>query len=186
MNEKKDVFAIRKLIASLKSDDKAERLETVNILMEIGEPAVEALIDTLKDKDSRMREKAAGALGKLKNARAVEPLIDALSDRSPDVRFAAAWALGQIKDARSVSRLCSVLKDQEARVRFNVLCALREIKRPRAVEFIIPVLKDEDELVREKAEEVLFEITGRGFGSDYHKWMQWWEENKANLEAAGD
>jgi len=66
---------------------------------------VKGLIKALGyEKDSRVRRDAAGALGKIGDARAVEPLIAALKDEDKDVRTAAARVLGQIRDARAVGR----------------------------------------------------------------------------------
>ena len=65
--------------------------------MKIGEPAVEPLIEALKDKDQDVRWEAALALGNIGDERAVEPLIEALKDEDEDVREAAGEALEKIK-----------------------------------------------------------------------------------------
>ena len=56
----------------------SRRDSTIESLVKIGEPAVEPLINALKDKDSFVRWKATGALVKIGDERAVEPLINAL------------------------------------------------------------------------------------------------------------
>jgi len=65
-------------------------------LVKIGEPAVEPLIQALKDGYSHVREGAAKALGEIGDIRAVEPLIQALKDEDSDVRKIAAEALGKM------------------------------------------------------------------------------------------
>ncbi|MEM4359193.1 MAG: HEAT repeat domain-containing protein, partial [Candidatus Bilamarchaeaceae archaeon] len=62
----------------------------------IGEPAVPALIDALKDKNEDVRYGAAIALGKIGDARAVPALIDSLNDKGWIVREGAAKVLGRI------------------------------------------------------------------------------------------
>jgi len=58
---------------------------------------VELLCAALRDEDSDMREAAAGALGKIGDARAVEPLCAALRNKREDVRQAAAEALKKLE-----------------------------------------------------------------------------------------
>ena len=102
------------------------RDSAIESLVEIGEPAVEPLIQALKDEDSFVREGAAEALGKIGDKRAVEPLINALKDEDRDVREAAAEALGEIGDKRAVEPLIHVL--DYARVRQDkVVTALEKI-----------------------------------------------------------
>jgi HEAT repeat protein len=103
-------------------------------------------------KDSSVRKRAAGALGKIGwkpekgeaealyliaqrkwdecvkiGARAVEPLIAALKDGEPDMRKAAAGALAKIGDARAVEPLIAALKDGEPDVRKAAVGALGKI-----------------------------------------------------------
>lgn len=59
----------------------------------LGEHAVAPLLLALKSSQSHMREAAAMALGKLKDARGELPLADCLSDKNKAVRRAAAKAL---------------------------------------------------------------------------------------------
>ena len=81
------------------------QIDALVALGKIGTPAVEPLIEGLKDKDSNVRMGVAEALGKIKDVRAVEPLIGSLKDPEPGVCEKAAIALGEIKDARAVEPL---------------------------------------------------------------------------------
>ncbi len=65
-------------------------------LIQVGRPAVPALIEALKDKEKTGRWRAAEALGDIGDDRAVEPLIAGLKDEEPWVRWWAANALGKI------------------------------------------------------------------------------------------
>lgn len=62
-------------------------------LARLGKPAVDPLIEGLKDDDKKVRQKAAAALGNIGDERAAEPLADALKDKEEDVRKAAQAAL---------------------------------------------------------------------------------------------
>jgi HEAT repeat protein len=65
--------------------------------VEVGAPAVEPLIATLKDVDAGVRKAAAEVLGKIGDVRAVEPLITAIKDSARSVRQADIGTL--IKDS---------------------------------------------------------------------------------------
>ncbi|MFX0163468.1 MAG: HEAT repeat domain-containing protein, partial [Candidatus Hodarchaeota archaeon] len=64
----------------------------------IGEPAVEPLIQALKEKDRYVRKEAAFALGEIADARAVEPLIQSLKDEDLGVQKEATDALEKIRE----------------------------------------------------------------------------------------
>jgi len=66
-------------------------------LVRLGRPAVGPLIKVLKDKETRVREKAARALGEIGDVAAVGPLTESLEDTESIVRKAAEEALDRIK-----------------------------------------------------------------------------------------
>lgn len=90
-------------------------------------PAVEPLIEDLRDKSWQFRWYAAEALGGIKDPGAVEPLITALRDKNVYVRAMAAWALGEIKDPRAVGPLMTAMKDEIKDVRRQASLALGKI-----------------------------------------------------------
>jgi HEAT repeat protein len=136
-------------------------------ILKIGSPAFRQAIASLKDRNSDVRERAAGALGKIgllvKDAalrlRAIDPLIAVLEDASTSVRKAAAGSLGrigaQLQDAehraRIVTLLIAVLKDREKDVRQIAVLALGWMADSRAVEPLIAALRDVNKDVRDAA-----------------------------------
>jgi HEAT repeat protein len=70
-------------------------------LKEIGEPAVEALIQALKDEDSNVRRSSAWALREIGDARAIEPLSGFERHAERELREAAKEALKKIKAKKS-------------------------------------------------------------------------------------
>ena len=66
-------------------------------LIEIGKPAVEPLIQALKDNNSTVRRRAASALGEIRDARAAESLAQALEDEDKEVRKRAKKALRRLR-----------------------------------------------------------------------------------------
>jgi HEAT repeat protein len=147
-------FGIKPLICALRKGD----LYAKDVLIEIGKPAVEPLIEILNDENPDVRSKVVYILGKIKDPRAVEPLIEALKDKDSGVRWVAATALGRLRDPRAVEPLVEALKDENRRVRAEAAEVLGELKDLRAVEPLIEALKDKEGYVRAKAAEVLGKI----------------------------
>lgn len=100
---------INGLIKALRSQDMSA--PTIKTLIGIGEQGVEALINSLRDRDSKIRASAATAFEIIKDVRAIEPLIDLLKDSSSDVRYSAAWSLCIIGDKNGIKRSIPILEE---------------------------------------------------------------------------
>ena len=140
---------IIKLIKDLESDNVSNvRLESLNTLIKIGEPAVEPLIIALGDNDGGIRSWATDALGIIGDKRAVEHLISNLKgDKS--ARFSSARALGKISDKRAVEPLIEAFKNEKViQILLSVVGALTMIGDKRAVEPLIEGLGADAEAVR--------------------------------------
>lgn len=116
---------------------------------------VKGLMKALEHRDSGVRMRAAGTLGRIGDEKAVEPLIQALKDKDSGVRLAAGVALGKIGEP-AVEPLTQALKDKSSHVRNGSaralgMMALEKIKDARAVEPLIQTLMDEDKDVRSSA-----------------------------------
>jgi len=111
MEAKGDVKGLIKALRTNKYVKGGYRREAAAALLRIGAPAVEPLIQALKDKDPVIRFGAADALGGIGDRRAVGPLIEALNDEDDAVRAWAALGLGKIGDERAVEPLTEALKD---------------------------------------------------------------------------
>jgi HEAT repeat protein len=93
-----DARAVEPLIRALKGPLGGRAAEP---LKEIGEPAVGALIQVLKYKDSNVRRNAAWTLGEIGDARAIEPLSELERHAERELREAAKEALKKIKAKKS-------------------------------------------------------------------------------------
>ena len=71
---------IDSLIKNLSSENENIRINSENTLVKIGKPAVEPLIEVLKDKENPARVSAAKILGKIGDGSAIKPLIDCLTE----------------------------------------------------------------------------------------------------------
>ncbi|MFZ3169413.1 MAG: HEAT repeat domain-containing protein [Candidatus Methanoperedens sp.] len=96
-------------------------------LVKLGTPAVEPLIQALRDKDWDTRKKVTWALGEIGDKRAVEPLIQALNDKDWGGQKEAVLALGKIDDERAVEPLIQALKDEYKYTRREAAWALGKI-----------------------------------------------------------
>ena len=108
---------------------------------DLGDDPVPSLIAKLGDVNSKVRWKAAWALGHLGDARAVDPLIASLDFSRPYVsgedaftlNMVAAWALGRLKDPRAVEPLIRALSNACDDFVWIAAWALGEIGDPRAI-----------------------------------------------------
>ena len=122
--------------ASVKDADGYVRKEAYNALQrstvggnKVDSRSSDPIIGALKDEDQGVRNRAAEALGHLKNATAVDPLIEVLrNDENRDVRQMAAWALGEIDDVRAIDPLnYASVKDSDGYVRGEAKKALGKL-----------------------------------------------------------
>jgi len=100
-------------------------------LGEIGELALEPLIQRLGDENWMVNVATAEALVKIGEL-AVEPLIEKIRDEDWRVRWVIAWALGEIGDERALPRLREVAGTDESEwVRGFARLAIERIKEGR-------------------------------------------------------
>ncbi len=145
--------SVPKLIRKLRKDS-SDSWEAATALAEIGTPAVQPLIEALKDPNYGVRESAAYALGEIKDPSAIAPLIEVLEDEHEHVRYSAQEALVEI-GTQAVERLNTCLKDGDSHIRKEVAYILGQIKDIRSAEPLLVALKDTSEDVRKEVIESL-------------------------------
>lgn len=90
------------LVASLEDRSWFDQINTATALVRIGTPAVEPLIGALSHENSRIRKKAAEALGRIGDERAYLPLSNLqYSDKQYRVRETAKYALKRLKEPQA-------------------------------------------------------------------------------------
>ena len=115
--EKLKPMAVKLLTKKLSSDPTTDDLAIKNILIQIGENAIEPLIKDLESKNGDLRCHAADALRDIADKRAIKPLIKALEDSEdyylrPGIHIKCAEALGLLGDERAVPSLINALDDE--------------------------------------------------------------------------
>lgn len=120
------------LITQLDTDGPRERHALEDILVRIGEPAVEPLIDALGEELERTdtlrgARMAAGILGRLDDERATPALCAAARHADWKVRSSVASALGRVGSADGVDGLVRLLADRNEIVRKSAAVAIRRM-----------------------------------------------------------
>lgn len=103
------------------------RFKAIQVLQEIGEPAIEPLLVCLKDVQIGNRIFAAEALGKSGNEFVVEPLCKALKDREPLFIQQVAVALGNLGNAQAIEPLRRLINHSSFQVRHAAIEALAKM-----------------------------------------------------------
>jgi HEAT repeat protein len=136
-----------KLLVDNPSDPKV-----VEALVDIGIPSVDALLSALKNESSFVKEKAAEALGKIRDTRSIKSLITILKDNDPNVRKASIDALVEMGNVEVVEPLISALKDRYPVVRMAAINAIAGIHDFRIVEPLIALaLEESDPIIKQAA-----------------------------------
>jgi len=123
----RDERVLDPLILQLRNDEFKD--DAIDALVALGEPAVEKLIGTLRDKDENVRKFAVLALGRIKSGEAIDPLITMLGDKDWFTRLTAAAALESIGDERGREAIKPLLKDPDMVVKMRVERILAKWKK---------------------------------------------------------
>lgn len=126
----RDERVLDPLMVQLRNDEFKD--DATSALVELGEPAVERLINALKDKDENVRKQAILGLGRIKHSDAIDPLIDMLGDKDWFTRLTAAAALEAIGDERGRLAIKPLMKDADMVVRMRVERILAKWKKQPA------------------------------------------------------
>jgi HEAT repeat protein len=118
---------------------------------------VGGLIKALRYKDSQIRQKAAHALGDIRDKKACEALLLALDDEDSYVCALSVEALGYLKDSRAVDPLVRILQrntiDTTSK---NASLAIKRIGDPPPNSILVDLLSHKSKNVREDIAELLY------------------------------
>ena len=131
--------------------------DLMNAIANMGDMAVEPLIEALKDKEGAVRKFAAGLLGRLKDPRAIDPLGMALYDTHHDVGEASAEALVNF-GVTSFEVLVEALDHPEMWIRIHSIDVLPKVDEPRVALVLLEVLKDPEREVKKHVIEAMGEL----------------------------
>lgn len=149
--------SVDELINTLKSTDVKQQKQAARDLIDIGNPAVNPLINSLKDGNWKMRWYASEILGEIRDEKAVQELIVTMGDENSGVRSKSMIALVEIGEP-SVDPLINALSNENLQIRRQAAEALGVIGSKKAVEPLTETLKDENSWVQKTAAESLGSI----------------------------
>jgi len=132
--------AVDALLPCLANESDQISSEAIDALNQIGAPAVEPLIASLKDPKSKIRGRAAEALGRIGDTRAVEPLIACLKQPGTDQPAADGQDMSNSDESDDQKKARA---DEDAQVRQKASEALGKLGPP-AVEPLMTCLDEKD------------------------------------------
>ncbi|MBI5214831.1 MAG: HEAT repeat domain-containing protein [Ignavibacteriae bacterium] len=151
------LYGASALSSMLHDNDEDVRSAAIEVCGDLKiQPTFNGVMSLLRDNNFTVRQRAALALGKYKDANAVDALVRSLQEV-----LDFDW-----------------IKEQSAQVRQSAAIALGMIGSSEAVKPLISALKDPSMDVRREATRSLVKITSNNFGGEYDAWMKWYEEQK--------
>lgn len=96
-------------------------------MIQLGEPAVDFLIETIEKGNPNLSIDAVIGLGYLGGEKAIEALIKQLQNNNADIRFSAAEALGKTNNKTAIPALIQSLSDPHWKVKGQAADSLRRI-----------------------------------------------------------
>jgi HEAT repeat protein len=111
--------------------------EAARALAKIGIPSVDALSQSLKDPNPKVRRLAAKALGQTGSMATVDPLLQAVADPDPRVRAAATIALGSLHHPVVAQKLIDAYASVPPELQPHLIFAMSQINDIIVVPFLL-------------------------------------------------
>lgn len=157
LGELRNSSTIQPLVEAMGDEEMLVRQAAAGALVEIGEPAIPSLVETLKGPGGRITPHSLWALGEIGSPDAVDAVVKAAESRSWRIRWCAAESLGDLGGKRAIATLVQALGDRDERVRNAAYLALQKIGKP-AVGSLKTALRHPDKQVRPLALKLLESI----------------------------
>jgi hypothetical protein len=116
-----------------------------DILLHLGDRALDVLINFFSDEDPDNRKFACDIVGRIQNRKSIPYIVLLLDDDNINVVASAIEALGNLKDNTSVYKLCEMY-DKNDEIRPDIIESLGKIGGDRAQKFLIKILNDETDM----------------------------------------
>lgn len=143
-----------KLEEMLQSADAVVRRKAVHQLQEHhreDQTVEDLIIEATQDDDSKVRERAVQALGRIRCEKAIPLLAESLKDANPQVRKWAVWSLNRIGTEQVVDEVLKLLDYEGEATRRHAVDVLKDICTEKAVPRLTRALREDDDVgVRER------------------------------------
>jgi HEAT repeat protein len=157
LGELRKLSTVQPLVEAMGDEEMLVRQAAAGALVEIGERAIPALVETLKGPGGRITPHALWALGEIGSPDAIDAVVKAAESRSWRIRWCAVESLGDLGGKRAIATLVRALGDRDERVRNAAYLALQKIGKP-AVASLRTALRHPDKQVRPQAAKLLESI----------------------------
>jgi HEAT repeat protein len=120
------------------------------LLGELGHAeADKRLVDLMSHRETRVRQAAAVALGKLGTSRSLLALLQGINDTSPDVRVQSVWAIAAARNPRAIPWLIEALDhEQDTDVQMALIATLGAVPTEDGVARLVRAAEAGGMLVR--------------------------------------
>ncbi len=140
-----DEEAIEPLIKATTDDNAQVRFKAAEILGNMGDVAVDKLIEEFKNAEGKDKRFLAFALKETEDNKVVPYFVEAIDDEDFGVRKVAVRALGELNAVDELDAIAKCLEDEDWGVKLAAIQALGDLATDEAIKLIKDVRKTEDD-----------------------------------------
>ena len=140
-----DEEAIEPLIKATTDDNAQVRFKAAEILGNMGDVAVDKLINEFNNAEGKDKRFLAFALKETEDKRVIPYFVEALDDEDFGVRKVAVRALGELQAYDELDNIAKCLDDEDWGVKLAAIQALGDLATDEAIKLIKDARKTEDD-----------------------------------------
>ncbi len=140
-----DEEAIEPLIKATTDENAQVRFKAAEILGNMGDVAVDKLIEEFKNAEGKDKRFLAFALKETEDNKVVPYFVEAIDDEDFGVRKVAVRALGELNAVDELDAIAKCLEDEDWGVKLAAIQALGDLATDEAIKLIKDVRKTEDD-----------------------------------------
>lgn len=140
-----DEEAIEPLIKATTDENAQVRFKAAEILGNMGDVAVDKLIDEFKNAEGKDKRFLAFALKETEDSKVVPYFVEAIDDEDFGVRKVAVRALGELNAVDELDAIAKCLEDEDWGVKLAAIQALGDLATDESIKLIKDARKTEDD-----------------------------------------
>lgn len=140
-----DENAIEPLIKATTDDNAQVRFKAAEILGNMGDVAVDKLIDAFNNAEGKDKRFIAFALKETEDKKVIPYFVEALDDDDFGVRKVAVRALGELQAEDEIDNIAKCLEDEDWGVKLAAIQALGDLATDESIKLIKDIRKTEDD-----------------------------------------
>ncbi|MEE1129022.1 MAG: HEAT repeat domain-containing protein [Methanobrevibacter sp.] len=140
-----DEEAIEPLIKATTDDNAQVRFKAAEILGNMGDVAVDKLIDAFNNAEGKDKRFIAFALKETEDKKVIPYFVEAIDDDDFGVRKVAVRALGELQAEDQIDAIAKCLEDEDWGVKLAAIQALGDLATDESIKLIKDIRKTEDD-----------------------------------------